>query len=130
MDPLPLIQRPSVKPERGEDGPVLSFRGGADVSDDDPDTLIWYGYAILWFTWIVFVVMVNTVFSVWKVVIGPLKESSPAVYMVLKKLFEVIDEYVMALYGIYVMLWWWALLSWSGLKLFRHSKGIQTNDLN
>lgn len=127
MDPLPLIQRPRVVPERGEDGPVLSFRGGADVSNDDPDTLMWYGYAILWFTWFVFIVTVNTVFSVWKFVIAPLKDTSPLVYVASRRCFEVIDEYVMALYAIYVMLWWWALLSWSGLKLFRHSKGIHSD---
>ena len=39
--------------------------------------------------------------------------------------FETIDSYIIKLWCIYVVCWWWAIVSWSGLKLFRHSKGIQ-----
>lgn len=113
--PLPLIQ-PSIDLDSDEE------------SQDVSATLFWYGYAVLAISWTLFIVTANTVFLCWKFVIEPLSwtESTKYEYDYLYVVFSTIDEYVMSLWGVYVVAWWWALFSWVGLKLFKQSKGIQT----
>lgn len=106
MDPLPLIQPPKT-------------------SQIDAQRLAVYGYAILIGTWLVFVVTINSMFGVWRWVIAPLPQASRRA---LVPVLTTIDEYVVSMWGIYVVVWWWAVALWVGLKLFRHSRGIRPAD--
>ncbi|OBA19045.1 hypothetical protein METBIDRAFT_224735 [Metschnikowia bicuspidata var. bicuspidata NRRL YB-4993] len=86
-----------------------------------------YGYILLALTWTLFIVTVNTLFKCWLWVIHPLKlhEETLELYVSIKRWCERIDYVVTSLWCVYVIAWWWALFSWVGIKLFRHSKGIQ-----
>lgn len=88
----------------------------------------WAGYALLALTWLLFVVTVNSLFECWKWIIEPLSwsEDTKQYYEGLTGIFTTIDNLVLSLWCIYVVMWWWALFSWIGLKLFKQSKGIQT----
>lgn len=81
----------------------------------------WYGYALLTATYIIFIVLVNSMLKCWKFVIAGLE---PHLRNRLTAIFEKVDEYVVALWCVYIVLWWWALLLWIGYKLFRQSKGL------
>ncbi|EGW32865.1 uncharacterized protein SPAPADRAFT_54862 [Spathaspora passalidarum NRRL Y-27907] len=110
-DPLPLI------------GHVKSTNEGDEI---DYSKLEFYGRLILGFTWITFVVSINSFFELWKFVIYPFSSSNESLYNYLHTIFKTIDDYVLKLWCIYIVFWWWASISWCGLKLFRHSRGIQT----
>lgn len=87
-----------------------------------------YGYILLTLTWGLFFVTVNSLFKCWLWVIHPLKlhEETIDLYYTIKTWCEKTDYVVVSLWCMYVVAWWWALFSWVGIKLFRHSKGIQT----
>jgi len=80
------------------------------------------GYTILVSTWVVFVITINSLFSVWVMVIQPL--ANTPWYDRMYWFFSTIDDYIFAIWSIYIVAWWWSIISWCGLKLFRHSKGI------
>lgn len=87
-----------------------------------------YGYLVLTFTWILFLITINSIFQCWRWIIEPLRmtQDTVSLYDWLYRKCEFVDDLVVSLWCIYVAVWWWALLSWIGLKLFRQSKGIQT----
>ncbi|CAH6721420.1 hypothetical protein CLIB1444_06S01772 [[Candida] jaroonii] len=109
--PLPLI--PCDDPV-DEDEQVSSFSIGV------------LGYMILFASWLVFVISCNTFFEIWRYVILPLKGDT---YETISRYFEVVDAYVFKFWNVYVVIWWWAIISWTGLKLFRHSKGTRREKL-
>lgn len=112
VEPLPLIKR--------SDAAVYNQY---DVRRTH--SLEFYGYAILISTWLVFVVSINSLFGIWKYVIYPLSLSDSGLYSRLTDIFTTIDSYILSMWSIYVVIWWWSIGAWVGLKLFRHSKGIQ-----
>lgn len=116
-EPLPLIERPefihtSVESDGSEKGSEIS--------------LATYGYLIIFVSWTVFLISMNTLFKVWSFVIYPLSldPMTRPKYYKLTTFFEHLDYYVLSCWCIYVVFWWWSCASWVGLKLFRHSKGI------
>ena len=86
-----------------------------------------YGYVIIGVSWVIFVSTINSLFRIWSYVICPLahSENTKTIYEKLYSFFEISDSYVLKLWSIYIVIWWWSVVSWIGLKLFRHSKGIQ-----
>jgi len=85
--------------------------------------LKFYGYAILISTWLLFVITITSFFQLWKFIISPM--AGTPFHTQLTTIFTTVDGLVVKLWCIYVVCWWWAFISWTGLKLFRHSKGIQ-----
>lgn len=78
-----------------------------------------YGHLILFVTWFLFIISVNSIFELWRYVILPLSSllrDNLTIY------FETLDSYVFKLWCIYIVCWWWALISWCGLEMFRNSK--------
>lgn len=86
------------------------------------------GYLILISVWVLFLVSINSFFEIWRFVVSPLGKypETNGLHEQLVNFFLAVDYYVMSMWCLYVVLWWWALLSWIGLKLFRQSKGLQT----
>lgn len=113
-EPLPLIVADDEIYEDDEAGLFVSLRT--------------IGIIVLVSTWAIFLISVNSFFEIWRFIIAPLKYYSETkdLYMYLKNGFLIVDYYVVSLWCLYVVFWWWALLSWIGLKLFRQSKGLQT----
>lgn len=89
-------------------------------------SLATYGYMLIAATWLLFVVTVVSFFRLWVYVIEPLRHipQHSDLYQTLSVIFETSDQYIMRMWGIYVIAWWWAMVSWNALKLFRHAKGI------
>lgn len=118
-EPLPLIERSEI----------IVFSDLSDEQDQNLTTsLAFYGYAILFSTWLLFLITFNSLFSVWSYVIQPLSYNpeSKELHNRLSYIFESLDNYVLSFWCIYIVIWWWSIISWCGLKLFRHSKGIQS----
>lgn len=111
--PLPLIP------------PSVDYDENAGL---DPTTLYRYGYAVLALTWFLFIVTINSVFHFWSYIVEPLAWSDRTrdSHVFFCRLFDLVDYYVVSFWCVYVIAWWWALLLWCGLKLFKQSKGIQT----
>jgi len=116
-EPLPLIERrefihTSVESDVSENGREIS--------------LATYGYLIIFASWSIFLISMNTLFKIWSFIIYPLSLDPLTIntYHKLTKFFENMDYYVLSCWCIYVVFWWWSCASWVGLKLFRHSKGI------
>lgn len=111
------------------DDPLPIIQPTADLDDDEDisATLYFWGYAVLAISWTLFIITFNTVFGCWKYVIEPLSwdASTQKYYNFMYLVFDVIDDYVLSFWGVYVVAWWWALYSWTGLKLFKQSKGTQ-----
>lgn len=82
-----------------------------------------YGYAILLSTWLLFIITMNSFFHLWQFIIAPI--TGTLLHTQLTTVFRTIDGLVVKLWCIYVVCWWWAFVSWTGLKLFSHSKGMQ-----
>lgn len=115
-EPLPLLVHP---PNKNENAIEMNL---------DPERMKFYGYLILTSTWIIFIISMNTFFEAWKFLLHPLSQTESMIdlYTYLYKGFTVLDDYVLKIWCIYVVIWWWAIISWCGMKLFRHSKGLQT----
>ncbi|CAH2354351.1 hypothetical protein CLIB1423_16S00672 [[Candida] railenensis] len=115
-DPLPLIERPDTIPTY-EIEPESQYRWSLKT----------YGYLLIATTWILFIVSINSFFRIWSFIIYPwsLNPSTQELHAYLTVVFEQIDNLIVSGWCIYVMLWWWSLVSWCSLKLFRHSKGLQ-----
>lgn len=113
-EPLPLIVADDEIYEDDEAGLFVSLRT--------------IGIIVFVSTWAIFLISVNSFFEIWSFIIAPLMYYSETkdLYMYLKNGFLIVDYYVVSLWCLYVVFWWWALLSWIGLKLFRQSKGLQT----
>lgn len=119
LEPIPLIIPSDEYHSRTYD----------DTKDYSTESnLAIYGYLVLATTWILFLITVNSIFKCWHWIIEPLRISNETLglYLWLYKVFLSVDNLVVSLWCIYVAVWWWALLSWIGLKLFRQSKGTQT----
>lgn len=108
------------------DDPLPLLRQADEYQYEEELFLIpaWYGYAMLGATWALFVVTVNSLFEVWRYIIQPLQGSEW--HKTLTTVFEKLDYIVLTLWCLYVVAWWWAVLTWVGIKLFKHSKGSQT----
>ena len=76
-----------------------------------------YGYLLLFALWAIFIITINSIFQLWRYIIDP--HQSP----VLTSWMNTFDEYVFRSWSFYVVIWWWAIIAWCGIKLFRHSKG-------
>lgn len=113
VEPLPLI-------EPSEDDTSSWLQG------DTVYELARYGRMLLWATWLLFVVTINSIFELWRWAIAPLAKRDSKLHAQITLFFEKWDYVVISLWCIYVVAWWWALFSWIGMKLFRQSKGIQT----
>lgn len=116
-DPLPLIRRPA------NNGP-----SGSSCLQVDREKLARYGYAILVLSWLLLLVTASFVLKGWKLIIAPWA-NDPSTLALHKSVFiwcERIDRYVIGFWCVYVVMWWWFLVSWIALKLFRHSKGIHS----
>lgn len=100
--------------------PLIPWDDDLDETDDIPYLAV-YGYGILAATFVLFLVTFSSIFEVGLYVIAPLKGHE--IYDQLHNIIKVTDSYVMRLWGIYVVAWWWAIISWCGLKMFKHSKG-------
>lgn len=111
-DPLPLIERPETIPDVG--GPQHRW------------SLRTCGYLLIAMTWLLFVVTVNLFFAVWRVVLEPWRRPETMHrYERAARVCRYVDTLVLSGWCLYVMMWWWLLVSWCSLKLFRHSKGLQ-----
>ena len=78
-----------------------------------------YGYLILMTTWFLFIITINSIFEIWRYVIYPLP--SP-LRQSITIIIETFDSYIFKLWCIYIVCWWWAVISWCGLEMFRNSK--------
>lgn len=103
--------------------PSIKTFNEQEESNELHPNLKFYGYAILISTWLLFVVTINSFLQLWQFIISPI--AGTPLYNHLTTIFHTIDDLVVKLWCIYVVCWWWAFISWTGLKLFRHSKGIQ-----
>ncbi|QBM89065.1 hypothetical protein METSCH_D01250 [Metschnikowia aff. pulcherrima] len=117
QDPLPLIQCSQDSTHAEHEYRLANNKHLAS-----------YGYLLIALTGGLFLTTINTLFECWRWVIHPLKihEDTVDLYNFLELWFERLDYVIVSLWCIYVVAWWWALFSWVGIKLFRHSKGIQT----
>ncbi|CUM45912.1 unnamed protein product [Debaryomyces fabryi] len=116
-EPLPLIERHEF----------IHTSDSVDVSESGRGiSLATYGYLIIFASWTIFLISMNTLFKIWSFVIYPLSLEPLTIpkHHKLTKFFENMDYYVLSCWCIYVVFWWWSCASWVGLKLFRHSKGI------
>lgn len=101
--------------------------------DEYLQKLKFYGYSIIFFTWLGFIVTIGTIFNLWqwcfkvdenfldyfnsfpwiKTIINDIKEQN-----------KIVDNYYICIFCLhFVILWIWAVVSWISMKLFRHSKG-------
>ncbi|VEU23819.1 DEKNAAC105063 [Brettanomyces naardenensis] len=94
------------------------------------------GYLILFATWLTFVAGLGSVFGLWTWCFNKLDGSflkafnipllSPVINYLVDAFSEkmVIDDYYSFSFFLnFVIIWIWCLISWIGMKLFRHSKG-------
>lgn len=114
-DPLPLIRRPRIKGNKE-----------SRLSKNGRQKLAYYGYAILVSCWLLFLVTAISILKGWILIIAPWANDprTLAFHSSATMWCESFDRYVMGFWCVYVVMWWWFLVSWLALKLFRHSKGI------
>lgn len=117
-EPLPLIERPFYTKDSQQ-----IYGSESEYESISDTTLRRIGYLILIMSWLVFTITINSFFGIWKYVIEPLKLNE-VIYSRVYSIMEGVDGLVVSVWCIYVVVWWWSLSSWCGLKLFRHSKGI------
>lgn len=109
--------------------PLISWND-SDVVEDDVEETNWlgiYGYSMLAVSWVIFIISINTFFKLWRFVILPLKLTNTGfnLYDKLSYHLQVFDSYVIRIWNIYIVIWWWAIVSWLGLKLFKHSQSAK-----
>lgn len=99
-DPLPLLKPHNLKSKFQE----------------EEKTQIRKGYILLISTWVIFLISIGSIFGFWSI---PEPENSD---------FPISNYYTHAILLIPVAAWIWCVISWTGLKLFKHAKGgaIQT----
>ncbi|KAI5780324.1 hypothetical protein DFH27DRAFT_468603, partial [Peziza echinospora] len=91
-----------------------------DPVDPLADT-VWWGWAILFGTWAVFVMGMGSVLGVWEWVLDVV----PSLFMALEG-----DDEEWPISGYYpalmiltmVMAWVWVITAWVGMKYFKHAK--------
>lgn len=85
-----------------------------------------YGYLLIFITWIILLISLISFFKIWIFIIYPfsLNPNTKVLHKQLTLIFTLIDDYILKIWNIYVVFWWWSIISWCGLKLFSHSKGI------
>lgn len=94
--PLPLIKPRSLKHK---------LRSG------NPEAEVRNGYILLIATWFIFIVSTGSLFELWSI---PNPQNSD---------FPISNYYTHAILLIPVAAWLWCVISWTGLKLFKHAKG-------
>jgi hypothetical protein len=84
------------------------------------------GILILAITWTIFIVGVGAVLNIWTIpntIFQNVSEGEVDEYGDPMDDFPVKNYYSLAILLIPVMLWLWSVVSWTALKLFKHSKG-------
>ncbi|KAK9240102.1 hypothetical protein V1525DRAFT_354333 [Lipomyces kononenkoae] len=131
----------------GDDGFLVSQEDGimmkSDYWDDgrsdiDYSYTIHCGWVVLFSTWIIFVLGMGSMFGVWKWVWAPaLKEGSRNGALGVLESVGIVDEgsdfpieeyYPSMIMLLCVVAWIWCVVSWVGMKLFRHAKGGVSSD--
>ncbi|KAK9377822.1 uncharacterized protein V1513DRAFT_467841 [Lipomyces chichibuensis] len=107
-------------------------------NDTDYSYTVQCGWIVLFSTWIIFVLGVGSMFGVWKWVWAPaLDEGSSNRSLGVLESVGIIDEvsdfpieeyYPSMIMLLCVVAWIWCVVSWVGMKLFRHAKGGVSSD--
>lgn len=99
-EPLPLIKTQNIKSRL----------------EEEQGTQVRKGYILLISTWVIFLISIGSLFDLW-IISNPLDSDFP-----------ISNYYTYAILLIPVAAWIWCVVSWTGLKLFKHAKGgaIQT----
>ncbi|KAK9362819.1 hypothetical protein V1504DRAFT_447570 [Lipomyces starkeyi] len=131
----------------GDDGLLVEQGDGMIMKSDDSDEerkdtdysyTVQCGWIVLLSTWIIFVLGVGSMFGVWKWVWAPaLEEGSRNRSLGVLESVGIIDEvsdfpieeyYPSMTMLLCVVAWIWCVVSWVGMKLFRHAKGGVSSD--
>ncbi|KAK9494606.1 hypothetical protein V1508DRAFT_412147 [Lipomyces doorenjongii] len=131
----------------GDDGLLVDQGDGMIMKGDDSDEgrkdtdysyTVECGWIVLFSTWIIFVLGVGSMFGVWKWVWAPaLEEGSRNGSLGVLESVGIIDEisdfpieeyYPSMIMLLCVVAWIWCVVSWVGMKLFRHAKGGVSSD--
>ncbi|KAK9321711.1 hypothetical protein V1517DRAFT_325688 [Lipomyces orientalis] len=105
--------------------------------DTDYSYTVQCGWVVLFSTWIIFVLGVGSMFGVWKWVWAPaLEDISHKSLSVLESVgsideesdFPIEEYYPSMIMLLCVVAWIWCVVSWVGMKLFRHAKGGVSSD--
>lgn len=75
------------------------------------------GWYLIISVWTGAAVAINTLLGVWKWFVPVTSR-----YYVW---FQWFDWMVLGYFGSYVVVWWWAIISWCGMELFKHSQGAK-----
>ncbi|KAK9450619.1 uncharacterized protein V1518DRAFT_425393 [Limtongia smithiae] len=94
--------------------------------DDDNSYTIKCGYLVLFSTWIIVVMGVGSIFNVWTWVWTSDKGTkTPRTF---ESDFPIDAYYPSMIMLLCVVAWIWCIISWVGMKLFRHAKGGVSSD--
>ncbi|KAJ8103969.1 hypothetical protein POJ06DRAFT_234949 [Lipomyces tetrasporus] len=117
---------------------ILKNSDWDDGTDDtDYSYTVQCGWVVLFSTWIIFVLGVGSMFGVWKWVWAPaLEDMSHNSISVLEPVgtideesdFPIEEYYPSMIMLLCVVAWIWCVVSWVGMKLFRHAKGGVSSD--
>ncbi|KAK9469626.1 hypothetical protein V1512DRAFT_273466 [Lipomyces arxii] len=89
------------------------------------------GWIVLCSTWVIFVLGVGSMFGVWKWVWAPATIQRPIEALGDEESDFPIEEYYPSMLMLLcVIAWIWCVVSWVGMKLFRHAKGGVSSDLS
>lgn len=116
-DPLRRINTPKLKLSSGPSSPILKRQ-------PSPQSLEKLGWTILLCTWIVVIGGIGSMFGIWKSFLG--YDSSAVRYSLSyeKKTGYPISEYYACLFFMtFIVSWVWCVISWMGMKFYRHTKG-------
>ncbi|KAK9370122.1 hypothetical protein V1509DRAFT_618587 [Lipomyces kononenkoae] len=107
-------------------------------SDIDYSYTIQCGWVVLFSTWFIFVLGMGSMFGVWKWVWAPaLEERARNGALGVLESVGIVDEgsdfpieeyYPSMIMLLCVVAWVWCVVSWVGMKLFRHAKGGVSSD--
>ncbi|KAK9481030.1 hypothetical protein V1514DRAFT_301195 [Lipomyces japonicus] len=97
-----------------------------DTASNNSSYTVQCGWIVLFSTWIIFVSGIGSMFGVWKWVWAPALQYSEGPFDESNIL---IDEYYPSMVMLLcVVAWIWCIVSWVGMKLFRHAKGGTSSD--
>ncbi|MCH0628934.1 hypothetical protein JNB11_03015 [Kocuria palustris] len=95
----------------------MAFPYPVDREEYDPETVRRYGYVFIAVLWLGGLIALNTLLGLWKLVVP---QSSP-----FYQWWVWFDWMVLGLFGSYVVVWWWSVISWCGNELFKHLQGLK-----
>ncbi|KAK9463181.1 uncharacterized protein V1516DRAFT_663213 [Lipomyces oligophaga] len=122
-------------------GSILRRPMTEDYEDDynltigDSHRTVMYGWIVLASTWAVFIIGIGSVFGVWNWVWAPMVQlltgRSRLMIAIDDETEFPVDEYYPAIVVLAcVVAWIWCIVSWVGMKLFRHAKGGVSTDIS